>query len=470
MMTKIFFATTVFILMNFIAFGQDSLSLQEAIELGIKNNLEVKQADLQMRKQGIALRQTKAFMLPDLNASANHGINQGRSIDPFTNGFINQNVNYASYGISSSVLIFQGSSLKNKIKENGFRYEASKMEWQQAQDNVTINIILAYLQILSAEDLLVQSHTQMLVSGKQIQRLDILNSEGAIAPSDLYDLKGQVANEQLAIADNEAAVANAKLTLCQLLNIPYSNTFEVARLPGDSFEMKSAENPESLYQNSLKNFAKIKAVHFRLLSAEKSVHSARGELFPRLYLGGNINTNYSSVATQSTFLNLSEVPSSNYVNLNGQKLPVVVQQNNFNTSKINYGNQLSNNLFSTINLGLSIPLFNASQTRNKIKLAKIDLENDKVVEENTKIELQQSVERASLDVNNALQKYKILVQQVAAFSESFRSADVRFASGVITSVEYLIAKNNLNRAEANLIITKYNFILRTKVLNYYQGK
>ncbi|MEO6136335.1 MAG: TolC family protein [Ginsengibacter sp.] len=468
-MIKIFFATTIFILVNFIAFGQDSLSLQQAIELGIKNNLEVKQANLQMQKQGIALKQTKAFMLPDLNASASHGINQGRSIDPFTNGFINQNVNYASYGISSSVLLFQGSSLQNKIKENNLAYEAGKMEWQQAKDNLTINIILAYLQILSAEDLLAQSHTQMLVSDKQIERLKILNTEGTIAPSDLYDLKGQVANEQLSIADNEAAVANAKLTLCQLLNIPYSNNFEVGRLPEESVEMNSAENPENLYQNSLKNFAKIKAVHFRSLSAEKAVHSAKGELFPRLYLGGNLNTNYSSVATQSTFLNASEEPSSNYVNLNGQKLPVVIQQNNFNTSKINYGNQLSNNLFSSINLGLSIPLFNASQTRNKIKLAKIDLENNKMVEENTKIELQQSVERGFLDVNNALHKYKILQEQVAAFSESFRSADVRFASGVITSVDYLIAKNNLNRAEANLIITKYNFILRTKVLNYYQG-
>ena len=469
-MIKIISATTIFILLNYIAIGQDSLSLKQAIELGVKNNLEINQANLLMQKQGIALKQSKAFMLPDLNAIANHGINQGRSIDPFTNGFINQNVNFASYGVSSSVLLFQGTSLQNKIKENGLAYEASKMEWQQAKDNLTINIILAYLQIVSAEDLLVQSRAQMIVSDKQIERLKILNTEGTIAPSELYDLKGQAANEQLAIADNEAAVANAKLTLCQLLSIPYSNNFEVARLPEDSVEMKSAESPENLYQNSLKNFAKVKAVHFRSLSAEKAVQSAKGELFPRLYLGGNFNTNYSSVATQSTFVNTSEEASADYVNWNSQKLPVIVQKNNFNTHKINYGNQLSNNLFSTINLGLSIPLFNASQTRNKIKLARIDWENNKIVEENTKIELQQSVERAFMNVNNALHKYKILKEQVAAFSESFRSADVRFAAGVITSVDYLIAKNNLNRAEANLIITKYDFILRTKVLDYYQGK
>lgn len=469
-MIKIFFTATIFILVNFCAIGQDSLSLQQAIDLGIKNNLVVQQSNLQMQRQGIALRQTKAFMLPDLNFIANHGINQGRSIDPFTNGFINQNVNYASYGASSSILLYQGSSLQNKIKQNDLAYEATKMEWQQAKGNLTINIILAYLQILSAGDLLEQSHQQAIVSNKQIERLGILNKQGAIAPSELYDLKGQVGNEQLAIADNEAALANAKLTLCQLMNIPYNKNLEVARMPEGSFEMNIAETPETIYASALQNFAQVKAVHFRTMSSEKAIKSARGELFPRLSFGGNFNTNYSSVATQSTFINTTEEPSADYVNVGGQKTPVIIQKNNFNTHKINYGSQLSNNLFSSINLGLSIPIFNASQTKNKIKLARIDLENSNLVEENTRTELQQSVERAYLNVTTSLHKYEIVRDQVEDFAESFRAADVRFNSGAINSVNYLIAKNNLNRAEANLIITKYDFVLRNKVLEYYQGK
>ena len=101
-------------------------------------------------------------MLPNLNATANHGFNQGRSIDPFTNAFINQNVDYASYGASSSILLFNGSSLQNKIKGNALGYEASKMELQQSKDNLTINIILAYLNVLSAEDILANSRTSRL--------------------------------------------------------------------------------------------------------------------------------------------------------------------------------------------------------------------------------------------------------------------------------------------------------------------
>ena len=98
--------------------------------------------------------------------NADHGTNQGRSIDPFTNAFITQNVDYASYGASSDILLFNGFSLQNKIRSNALGYEASKMELQQAKDNLTINIILAYLQVLSAEDILANSRSQGIVTGK----------------------------------------------------------------------------------------------------------------------------------------------------------------------------------------------------------------------------------------------------------------------------------------------------------------
>ena len=469
-MNKLIFSIALFFLSTFLSVAQNALSLQEAIDLGIKNNLDVNQSDFAMQKQNIALKQTKAFMLPDLNANANHGINQGRSIDPFTNSYINQNVNYASYGASTSVLLFNGSSLQNRIKQNSLAYDAAKMEWQQAKDNVTINIILAYLQILSAEDVLAQSRQQAVVSNRQAERLEILNREGAISPSELYDVKGQVANEQLTIADNEAALEIAKLNLCQLMNIPYDRNLKVQKLPEEPMSMSKVGLPETIYATALDNFAQIKAVRFRTLSADKAIRAARGELFPTLLLNGNLNSNYSSAASQSFFLNTTPAVSSNYVEVNGNQYPVIIEQNNFKNEKIKYGDQVKNNLFSSVNIGLSIPIFNASQTRNKIKLAKIDFENNNRIEDNAKTELQQSIERAYLNATNALNKYTILQSQVAAFEESFRSADVRFNAGAINSVDYLIAKNNLDKAQTNLIIARYDFTLRTKVLEYYKGE
>jgi outer membrane protein len=119
---------------------------------------------------------------------------------------------------------------------------------------------------------------------------------------------------------------------------------------------------------------------------------------------------------------------------------------------------------------LNIPLFNASQTKNKIRLAKIDFKNNELVEQNAKTGLQQSIERAYVNLSGTQAKYKLLQEQVASFNESFRAADVRFNAGAITSVDYLIAKNNLDKSKTNLIIAKYDFVLRSKVLDYYQGK
>lgn len=467
---KSFFLIGVFFATAFFATAQNKLTLKQAIETGIKNNIDVLQSALDMQRAGVTLKQSKENMLPNLNASADHGYNYGRSIDPFTNAFINQKVGFASYGASSNIVLFHGFSLQNALKSNKLGYEASQQELQQAKDNLTINIILAYLQVLSAEDVLKQSQEQVLVTKKQVDRLEILNQSGAILPADYYDLKGQLATDQITIVDNKANLETAKLSLAQLLNIPYDKNLEVERIPEENFNTNYPRTPDSIYQTALKQFAQVKAATLRTQSAEKNISSIKGQLFPTLSFGGNINTNYSSVATRDYFLNTTEMPSSNYVTVDGAQYPVIVKQNNFDSRKINYGDQLSNNLFYTIDLGLSIPLFNAGRIRNQVKLAKLDFKSYQLAEKNTKTQLQQSIEQAYVNLTSASDKYKLLLEQKNAFQESFRTTEIRFNAGAITSVDYLIAQNNLNRAQNNLIISKYDFLLREKVLDYYSGE
>jgi len=468
---KTIFLNIIFLLSCFIALAQKKLTLQQAIQMGIANNINVNQSDLLSQKANITFKQSKAAMLPNLNATANQGINQGRTNDPITNAFINQNINYSSYGASSSVVLFNGLALQNNIKANSLGYEASKMELQQAKDNLTINIILAYLNVLSAEDILANSRNQQDVTSNQVDRLNILNQSGAIPPSQYYDLKGQYANDQITVVDNQSALETAKLDLSQLLNIPYEKSMEVERLPDDAFNIGYVAEPDKIYDTALQRFAQVKAVHFRTESAQKNIRAIQGQLYPTLLLSGNIGTNYSSALTQSLFVNSVDVPSTtDYVIVNGSQVPVITKQSNYNTQKVTFNNQLSNNLASSVNLGLSIPIFNGSQVRSRVKLAKIDLKNSELVEQNTKTVLQQSIERAYVNLTNTSDKYKILLDQVQSFSESFRSAEIRFNAGAITSVDYLIAKNNLDKTNTNLIISKYDFVLRAKILDYYQGK
>lgn len=467
---KSFFLAVIFLAGLTTSKAQTTLTLKQAIELGIKNNFDVMQADLLMQKAGVVLQQTKENRLPNLNANLTQGTNYGKSINPFTNTYIDQKVGFGSYGASSNILLFNGFALQNAVKSNKLGYEASEMELQQARDNLTINVILAYLQILSSQDVLVQSQEQVSVTQKQVERLSILNQTGAILPSDYYDLKGQVANEQIAVVTNKTNLETAKLSLAQLLNIAYNKDLELERIPENNFNINYSETPDSIYNTALQQFAQIKAVKLRTESAEKNIRSLKGQLFPTLSFGGNINTNYSSVATSNYFVNSTEIPSSNYVTVDGIQYPVIEKQDNYNSQKINFGSQLNNNLYYTINLGLTIPLFNAFRVRNQIRMAKIDFKNSELTEQHAKTQLQQLIEQAYINLTSASEKYKLLQDQVQSFGESFQKTEVRFNSGVINSVDYLIAKNNLNLSQNNLIIAKYDFLLREKILDYYRGK
>ena len=474
MMKKIFVLSLCTLVAIFGLNAQNSngnkLTLQQCVETGITNNLQVQQSGLQMQSDEIYWKQAKLNLLPNLNGSISHGINQGRSIDPFTNGYINQSNNTGSYSLSSGVVLFNGFSLLNSVKQTSLAYQASKMDWQQAKDNITINIILAYLQVLSNQEQLQQAKNQLDLSKQQVDRLEILNKQGDINPSDLSDLKGQYAGDQLSIINSQNAFESSKLTLCQLMNIPYDKNMELEKISAETLATKYEDTPDKIYSTALAQLALIKAVDLRKLSAEKGLKVAKGELYPTLSFGANTNTNYSSTASQDIFINSTTIATPDYVTVNNTQYPVMSQVNNYSSEKIAYGKQLSNNRFTSFDLSLRIPIFNSLQARNRVKQAQLTLKNSEIIAASTKTELQQNIEQAYINMSSASDRYKTLMDQVSAYTESFRIAEVRFNSGLGTPIDYLTTKNNMDRANINLINAKYDYVLRTKILDYYEGK
>ncbi|HEY1870293.1 MAG TPA: TolC family protein, partial [Chitinophagaceae bacterium] len=383
-MKKIFLSIAFpFICLLAVAQGK-IFTLQQCVDTALKNNFSVQQTGLLMKSSQVNWQQSKLNLLPNVNGSASQGISQGRSIDPFTNSYINQQYNFASYGLNGGVTLFQGLALQNLIKENSLNYKASQMDWQQAKDNATIGIILAYLQVLNNEDLVTQSQNQVALSQKQVDRLEILNQQGAITPSDLTDLKGQVANDQLSIINNKNALETSKINLCQLMNIPYDPNMELEKIDISTLIEKYQATPDTIYQTALQQFAQIKAVDFRKQSADKALKVARGQLFPTLSFNANVNTNYSSAATQQLYENTTTVTTKAYVLDNGLKNPVMTPQDNYTNQKIAYNKQLNNNLYNDFSLNLRVPIFNSLYQRNQVKLAKINVKNANLVAQTTK--------------------------------------------------------------------------------------
>ena len=447
-----------------------TLSLKECVETALKNNIQVKQSGLQSEREQIAWKQARANLLPNLNGTFNYGWNSGRTIDPITNGYINQQLSSSGLSFNSGVILFSGFQLQNAIKQTAFAYDASKMEWEQAKNTLTLNVLLTYLQILNNEDLLDIAKIQESVTRKQVERLAILVREGAIGLYQLADLKGQLSSDQMVIINNTNALQASKLNLCQLMNIPFSTEFSIDReefkKPVGIYEFTA----EQVYQQALENFAQVKATDLRLKSLEKAVNVAKGNYFPTLSFGANINSSYSSAALLGTETGSQEKSTGAYVKVNNIQYDVLAQEKSFSYKKIGYAKQFNDNLGNSYGFNLQLPIFNNLRTRNQVRLADINVKNATLENANIKLLLRQNIEQAHLNMSATYERYKAILEQVENYEISFRAAEIRFNAGVINAAEYVLVKNNLDRANVNQVMAMYEYMLRTKVLDFYQAK
>ena len=467
---KIVSGLVIGVIMTISAYSQSNTvySLQQCVDIALKNNLDVLNAGFRAQNAEVNAAQARSTLFPTLNASINHGINQGRSINPYTNSYLDQTLNTAQYNLSSGVVLWNGSATINSVKQGQQTLEGAKMDLQQAKNDLTINVILAYLLVLNNQDQLALATSQADVSKKQVERLTLLDKDGAIAPATLYDQKGQLGSDELSIIASKNALESSKIALCQLMNIPYTSAMELEKIDVNDLKRYST-SIEEVYNAAGKGFASVQAAAFKTRAASLGVKVARGYLMPTLSLNASLGTNYSSAANTLKFLSTTDVATNAYVTVNNVKTTVFTSQDNFESQKLSYGSQWKNNLNSYIGIGLQIPIFNAARLKTQYKLAKITEQQTVNQEKTTNLRLKQAIDLAYINMNTAFERYQVLERQAADYAVSFRAATSKFEAGVITSVDYIIAKNNLDRANTNLIAAKYDYVLKTKVLDYYQG-
>ncbi|NCD72218.1 TolC family protein [Mucilaginibacter agri] len=409
-------------------------TLQQCIDIAIRNNLDVKKSGLQMDRDRIYWNQARENLIPTLSGDVSRNINNGRSQDPTTYTYVNQQITYDQYGLNSSVVLFNGLNLMNSIKQTSLAYQAGKMDFEQAKNDITLNVITTYLQVLQSEDQESQTETQIEVSKQQVDRLTVLNKEGSISPSDLSDVRGQLATNKISLIDAHNAKYAAKLNLMQLMNVPYNKDVKLKRLPADLLPGQYSLTVDQVYANALTGLPLVKAADLRLKSAEKAVSASKGLYYPSIVLQGGLASNYSS----------------------------------FDSTR--YHTQINNNYSYGFSVGLHLPILGNFKTRNNVSLAKIDRLEAQYTTETTKIQLKKNVDQAYINMRSAYERYQTLTDQVDAYSESFRVAETKFNAGVITSVDFITVKGNIDRAKLSLIGARYDYFIRVKILDYYQGK
>lgn len=450
--------------------AQNVLSLKQCIETAIQNNIDVQRVSNTADRSELSKKQARLDQLPNLNAAVSPGISVGRSIDPFSNTYTDQKINSTSFGLSSGVILFNGLSMQSSAKQMAASYNASQAGIQQQIDNIKISVILAYLQALSFREQILQANKQLELSSEQVKRMQVMDNEGAIKPYELSDLKGQAANDQLSIINLKNNEMSALVDLCRLMNISFQQNMQVEPLNADSLLVEYNVEKSGLYQTALQNLAQFKALDYREQAANWAVKVQKGRLLPTLRFDANVNTYYSSAATTNVLTGSGVNASNDYVIINGQNVPVYKPFSNYDAKSIPNFDQFKNNRYTSANLTLAIPLFNNFRVRNNIKLAKIDLREAKQQTASAKTQLQLDIEQAYNNLTTASDRYKTLLQQTKDYDQSFKAAAVRFNEGVGNSIDYLTAKNNLDRANSNLIAARYDFMLRTKILDFYQAR
>lgn len=448
------------------------LTLQKCLDIAVKNNLQVKQSGLAAASAHIDLAQAKENLLPSIGANANRNLSQGRGINSVTNTYVNQSQTNDSYNLNGGMTLFNGFALQNAIKAASLAFQAGKMDFQSAKDVVTVNVITGYLAILDNQEILNATKSQLAVQKETVDRMETLEKQGANkAASDLTDAKGQLASNQVQIVNAQNALDAAKLNLYQLMNIPYKPDTDFQSLNAEELTGSYGSNPDQIYETALQQLAAVKAATLRRQSAEKTVSSVKGLLLPSLTLNGGLFTTYSSTATKSTFIDsVSTGVKGLYANGPAGKESIISTQANNSTQNISYGDQFKNNYGTYLQLGITIPIFTNRIKYNNVAKAKINLLSYQNIEENTKVQLKQNVEQAYYNMMAAYKKYQALTEQVKAYTESYRIYKLRFDAGVLTSVDFIIAKNNMDSANLNLISARYDYFIDSKILDYYQGK
>jgi len=363
--------------------------------------------------------------------------------------------------------LWSGLSQVNTIKANEYNYLSGVENLKQQQNDLSLSVANAYIGVIFAEELTKISVNQFEVTKEQLERTQKLVSAGAAAKSVEYDIKAQLANEQLNVTVAENNYQISLLNLRQLMNLDSIGNFTVVRPEISIGEGQLLDNNvQSTYETGLKTQPSIKRGEYSILSAEKIVAANRGRVSPTLSFNATLGTGTSGLAIDVLGYNMGYRVSG----ITSAGDTVYSPSPEAITRKTPFADQFKNNVNKSFGFTLSVPIFNGLQTHTAVKNAKLNALNAKYAQDINKQNLYKNIAQAYVNAKASLNKYNASQVSVDAANESFKYAQQKFNAGVISAFDFSTSKNRLFAAESNLLQAKYDFIFKLKVLDYYQGK
>lgn len=416
----------------------------------LENNIQIKQQVIQTEYQKNALDLSKLKLLPSVNGSASHNYSFGRALDQTTYQYTdNEKIVSDNFYVGGNLNLFNGLQNYNTIKRSRYDLLASEEDLKNIRDNIALTVALDYLQILLNKELVNATGNQLLITKQQIEKTKKLVDAGSVARGNLLQIESQAAQEELQLVNQKNLLESSILNITQLLELKSPEGFAVVvpDLPIDTNTVISGSISET-FDIAVGNRPDVKGSEYRLIASEFDSKIAKGARSPRLSLSNSFSTGYSDI--RKKILSIDPLSGPVYGNY-----PFAEQVND----NINYG----------VGFTLNIPFLNGWQVNKNISNSKLAVQNSRYALEGTKKQLYKNIQQAYADASSALNKYSASLKAVTSMEESFRYTEQKFNVGMVTSVDYNAAKTQLLNAQSQMAQAKYEFIFKTKVLDFYKG-
>ena len=412
-------------------------NLRECCDYAVEHNINIKQRENNREQRELQLSTAKNSRLPDLNASASESFSFGRGLT-LDNTYTNRSTSSTSFSLGTTVPLFTGFKIPNQIKLNQLNLEAATKDLEKAKNDIRTQVAQAYVQILYDMEIADVAKRQIEIDSQQVARLEAFVNNGKASMAQLSQQQSTLAQAYLTATQAENNLQLAILALTQLLEFPSPEGFSVVRPQVDHIAILSQlPSPEAIYQEALGLKPEVQAEQLRLTAAERNIDIAKSANYPTLNFSAGLQTNYYKT--------------------NGMKAD-------------GFASQLKNNFSQYIGLNLSIPIFNRFQTRNSVRSAKIDRENQLLQLESVKKSLYKEIQQVYYNAVAADSKYHSSETATQSSKDAFTLTQAKYENGKATITEFNEAKNNYLKAESNLVQARYEYLYQNALLDFYRGR
>lgn len=421
--------------------AQQQWSLRQCIDYAIEHNISIRQTANAAEQSAVEVNTAKWARLPNLNASAGQNWNWGRTQTAVKNedtgDYSTVYVNTASHGtnmsVSSTIPLFTGLEIPHQYALAKLNLKAAMADLEKAKEDISINIASAYLQVLFNEELHRVALGQVELSKEQYARIAKLAEVGKASPAEVAEAKARLAQDEMYAVQTNNDYNLALLDLSQLIELETPEGFALES-PAVRLELAPLTPPDEIFQIALVSKASIQAAQYRLEGSKHNIRIAQSNFYPQLSLSGSLGTNYYSTINRT------------------------------------FSQQMSDNFSKYVGFSLSVPIFNRLATRNRVRTARLQRENYSLQLDNAKKNLYKEIQQAWYNALASESKYTSSSTAAQASEASFRLMGEKYENGKANAVEYNEAKQNLMKAQSDELQAKYEYLFRTKILDFYKGE